>query len=175
MSRQTDYLPDKPKHILQQAIGFELEDISINEDGRLSDPQKQKLRRDVARWLLFAFIAVLFYGWNIKSFLEGTRTNDEVGSFILICILAAPIVLFVIDKSLRLTGDLIRGKVFCAVGQIGLDVSKTRQGKVKYHLMVDDIHFDVTKSVFLAFKNNESYAIYYIPLSKRILSAFWLR
>ncbi len=175
MSRQGDYLPDKPKHILQQAIGFELEDISTNEEGRLSDTQRQSLRRDTAQWLLFAFVAALFYVWNIKSFLEGARTNYELGSFILIFILAAPVVLFVTNKSLRLTGDFIRAKVFCATGQIALDVSKTGKGNVKYDVMVDGIHFDVSKTVFLAFKNNESYTIYYTPLSKRILSAYWLR
>jgi hypothetical protein len=60
-------------------------------------------------------------------------------------------------------------------GGIQLDVVNHGKGGIGYKICCQDRCFDVSKDVFLAFKNQEPYLIYYVPYSNTILSAEWLR
>lgn len=58
-------------------------------------------------------------------------------------------------------------------GRVSLNIYEGKNGG--YSVAIDDIAFHVSSSVFLAFKNNDPYRIYYAPSSKVILSAEALR
>jgi hypothetical protein len=78
------------------------------------------------------------------------------------------------SKAIPLGLDVLGGMVRSCEGHIELDI--LNRGKVThYQVQADDATFRVSKPVFLVFKNNEPYTIYYLPRSKRILSAECMR
>ncbi len=59
-------------------------------------------------------------------------------------------------------------------GHVDLDIRGGRNSVV-YRLIISGEYFQVDKAVFLAFKNDEPYAVYFAPHSHKLLSAEWLR
>lgn len=85
-----------------------------------------------------------------------------------------PFFLFSLRSWLQLLLDLTIGGVQKLEGYVELEVVSVR-GATLRKLQIQNLVFDVTKPVLLAFKNNELYSIYFSPYSKRILSAERLR
>jgi hypothetical protein len=164
----------KPKHALQEAIGFTVEDLDINDSGVLSQPQRENLKQDCARWLLFnlAITTLCLFAYN--GYQSGPKTYNDIGGLILFYLLLSPFFLVTLNSWVRLFLDIIKRTVGRSEGYIELDVRSNRSG-TRFKVRSQSVVFDVDKRVFLAFKNNEPYLIYFAPYSKTIVSAEWLR
>jgi hypothetical protein len=165
----------KPKHALREALDFSLEELALNQQGRVGDLQRSRLGKSRNRW--FALHAILTVVWVLAirncGFSEGDY--NRIGNFILISIPLTLFYLLSLLKWVQYSLDVFRGEAHASEGMVQLDVSAQTKGGVRYKLICGEQKFEVSKPVFLAFKNLESYQIFYVPYSKTILSAEWLR
>ncbi|MBZ0285406.1 MAG: hypothetical protein K8L97_32025 [Anaerolineae bacterium] len=159
----------KSEHLLMDAIEFDEEDLESNQQGVLSQKQQQVFRAERNSWglgvLLVLILSPMFFIFLLNS---GGRNPHTL-------IVVIPIALIVlIHFWLKWTSwgkDYRRNLVHSAEGRVQLDVLS----RENYRIDIQKMRFEVTKRVFLAFKNNDPYIIYYAPSTKRILSAEWLR
>jgi hypothetical protein len=166
--------PKKHEDVLRAALGFDEDDLAANREGRLSDRQTAKFKRDQRKYTiatavtaLLALMFVLFIGMTnspVSHLLNG------LGSLIL-----GLIALMMVQPAVRNTLALRRKTAAAAEGRIRLDMQGEGQAANAFYLFVDDRRFTVKKPVFLSFKNGDPYRIYYAPATKQILSAEWLR
>jgi hypothetical protein len=174
MAAQSQLLEqEKPKERLQRALGFTLEALQINAAGRITASQRGRLLNTAGCWFGLSIVAA--FGWvvNLES-IQHPQTNADLGSAILVLLVLALLFAWGMSKGIPLSVDVIQGTVRSYEGYIELAISD--RGKVThYQVQAGDTVFRVSKSVFLAFKNDEPYTIYYLPRSKRILSAEWMR
>jgi hypothetical protein len=164
----------KPKHALRDALDFSLEELALNQQGRLGDLQRRRLGKSRNRW--FALHAILTVVWVLAIRNSGFSEGDynRIGNFILISIPLTLFCLLSLLKWVQYALDVFLGKVGAFEGMVQLDVINKR-GVTIYKLAYGEQKFEVSKPVFLAFKNLESYQIFCAPYSKTILSAEWLR
>jgi hypothetical protein len=166
-------LKGKPKHVLEAALGFDLDDIEANAHGQITPPQRTRLKRDFAMWLLSNLVLTVIFVLNFRTF-QTTTDNGAIGSAVLIFVFAGGFLIWTLIHWVRLVLDLVANKAQAVQGTIRLDVVNRGKG-VAYTIGVEGFRVGISKNIFLAFKNNEPYVIYYTPYAKRILSAEWLR
>lgn len=63
----------KPKHALQEAIGFMVEDLEINDSGGLSPSQRQTLKRDFKSSFLLNIALIGLYVLAYDAYQSGTK------------------------------------------------------------------------------------------------------
>jgi hypothetical protein len=170
----------KPEHMLMQAIGFTEEDLEANREGYMSKRQRSRLYAKRSSWGIRTILAVgitLFL--CVSAIIDGNRIGDTVSSRLaiigLICIVGGSAVVYTRLKGANFTADLWKGEIHIIEGRVVLDVSNQGNRGDFYTVRIDDTTFAINKPIFLAFKNDDPYRIYYAPRSKTILSAEWLR
>jgi hypothetical protein len=170
----------KPEHLLMEAVGFDEDDLEANRAGYMSKGQRARLRAKRSSWINISLVAVGF-GFLVAIV---TITDDlqfrnsftsRVGSFGLICVGIAGVVSYSWLNWRKFDADLLKGEFDTIEGPIQLDVTSQGNRGTKYSVIIEGSRFNVTKPIFLAFKNGDPYCIYYAPRSKTILSAEWLR
>lgn len=162
----------KSEHLLMNAIEFDEEDLEANQQGVLSQKQQQVFRAERKNWRFFFWMVLVVSPVIIISVWNGeTRT---IPSSIVLGIIALLGLGYCWSKWVSWDRDCKRGIVHSAEGRIKLDVAESKQ-EFGYRVYIQDVRFEISKRVFLAFKNNDPYIIYYAPRTKRILSAEWLR
>ncbi len=85
--------------------------------------------------------------------------------------LAALLISMTRNRLRRVRTDLDAGEVCAASGPVKLDIQASGETDVKCTLKVSDLTFDISKQVMLALRDGEPYRVYYLPNTKRILSA----
>ena len=116
----------KPKQALQEAIGFTVDDLEMNDNGFMSPAQLKMLKQDFARWFLFNLAITAIYLLAYNGFQSGPKTYNDIGSLILFSLLLSPFFLLTLNNWLRLMIDWLNGNVANVEGSIALDVISNR-------------------------------------------------
>jgi len=157
------------------AIGFTDEDLEANLEGSLSDSQQNWLKRERAWWIYRIVLALIAFTAGCGFVLVNRLRDIDIYSIIIgFCIFTGIFVFAAASKWLRFNADL-RDGIEIAEGRIKLDIRDEAQERSRYRIIIEHVTLKIDKEVFLAFKNGDPYAIYYLPHTKNILSAVWLR
>lgn len=159
MSKKPKY--DPPEMI--NPLYFTQSDLDANRAGTLSKNQRAKLQYKCRRTLRHAGFTVLIGGTAVLLF--------SSASGLLWIIVLASIVLSgtYIYQWWQAAGDLKDGTVTQVSGHVMLDVHPGRYDTY-YSVTVAGQRFNVSKEIFLAFKNGDPYTLYYTPISRTLLS-----
>lgn len=155
----------KYEEVLENAIGFNEYSIEANARGELSEGQRAFIRRRMSYNFLMLFIAVLLS-------LVGMLMFNSPGAILPIVMGGGLVVYAIVRMAINAT-ELRGNRVESIEGSIGLDIGSTGNSN-SYRVRVGNIRFGLNKAQFLAFKNGDPYRLYYLPTSKRLLSAEWL-
>lgn len=166
---------------LMAVLPFDEEDLAANQDGYMSKHQRRMLRVNCLIWQGVTLLIVGILGMAIFNVLKKRAiydtyqgTDNTYSIIALLCFAAIVGFILVWLQWRRYNADLQKGIVFLAESRIFLNVIETRNFP-RYTISLDGAKFYINKSLFLAFKNNDPYRIYYAPSSKVILSAEALR
>lgn len=163
---------------LSRALRFDQETLLANRDGYMTKKQRETLRQAAYRQqinlgLLIVTIAVAILGILLLE----TRAYGRlyVSTPVLVFMLALVGVgalgaAFLWSRRRELRADLHKGVVETVVGRARL-IIVPRRYYADYKVRVGLQKFSVTKQVLLAFKDAESYRMYYAPFSMTLLSA----
>jgi hypothetical protein len=174
MRRHPLYEQDR---LLNGTLGFTDEDLAANQDGYISDKQRLRLKRERRKWKFFIVVTLLAYpfGWMLIVFPETYRpATAGIGVWF-----GASVTIFICWLFMRdFDQDLAEGKTQVIRGAIKLGQQLFTIGgqgqQSHYYLRIENMNWTMRKSPFLAFADGDSYAIYYAPHSKTLLSAEWL-
>jgi hypothetical protein len=158
---------DKTKHkseeLLMETIGFSEEDLEINRAGYFTKRQTQIMRLRRNLWLCLGVVA----GFATYVVSVNIRWGWE---------LYLAIFCYSGLKFVQLNAVVQARTLGKAEGIISLQ-QRPGIGKDLVHnlIKIDDITIRVSEKVFSAFKDAQSYRIYYSIYGMRIFSAEWLR
>lgn len=158
---------------LAEALGFSDQDLAENRAGRMSDAQKQHLRRGWRRtlWIVGALVPAFGLLATILLFMaqrNGSSILSVIG--VLVTLINAVIVGLGAQSYLRTSGDINQGNVAELSGVVNHTIRVS--GRVlTYVLKIEGQEVIVPKPVFLAFEDNKPYRLYRAPASKILLAA----
>lgn len=161
---------------LQRTLKFTLEDLKLNRDGQLSEAQREKHKPpEVSRLALYVIAGhALLIGGLLGAI---AIITGEFAMWIVLAIVVAlgllPFLLMNNEGNINptLRGDVQHGVVKKACGITIIKQTKDRNNISSYELYVDDLTLKLTASQASAFINEEVYCVYYLPLSRTLLSA----
>lgn len=170
---------DKSKINLTNTLMFALEydddDLEANRNGELSEWQSRRLHwnrdKQIGVFLMRVIGAILIVSWCMLSANVDFIANPHA-VLIPIAMLGAGLLYarLPLSRGFLYHRDAKAGKIGVAEGHIRLDIMEKKQ----YAVYVGPERFDVSKEVFLAFKNNDPYRLYYVPYSNTLVAAEWL-
>ena len=161
---------------LQRTLNFTTDDLRANRDGRISEAQYKKY--EPPKYSKTVLIVVFGHALVIGGLLGAIAiiTGEAAMWIVLGIVLAMGLLPFLlmhnegnINPTLR--GDATNGVVKKACGIVIL-TPKTRRNKTTYvELYIDGINLNISDKQSSAFIHEEVYCIYYLPLSRTLLSA----
>ncbi len=161
---------------LQRSLKFTLDDLKLNRSGQLSEAQHEKHKPPEVSRLAFYVIAghAILIGGLLGAI--AIITGKFAMWIVLAIVLGLGLLPFLlmnnegnINPTLR--GDVQNGVVKKACGITIIKQTTDRNNVSSYELYVDDLALKLTASQASAFINEEVYCIYYLPLSRTLLSA----
>jgi hypothetical protein len=168
--------------LLMEELKFGNLELRANQKGVLTDSQSILLREKRSNQTAQIVVGILL--WSMFSFLFVPAMIGGLGymlaRYTLLAALIAAIPVYVwigllIRLWIQVSADLRNCRVESIRGPVILDQRRAGKRSFVYHLIVrseiDRMDFTVEKNIFLVFKPLETYAIYYAPNSKIILSA----
>lgn len=173
---------EKQKHTeppsLAEALQFSDDELALNRDGQLSERQRDELfsvaheirSSELLIYLVAAFVAAVII-------LDGVRRGDTVSSRIAILGVLGAIVYLISAMIHRYMAryQLDADDTVAAIqGHVSLDIRQSSNNAI-YMMNISGVEFNLSKEAFFAFKNGDPYALYYVPRTRRLLSAEWLR
>lgn len=160
---------------LQRILKFDTDDLKINREGKISEAQHDKHKpAEVSKLALYVIggHAILIGGLlGAIALITG-----EVAMWIVLAIVLGlgllPFVLMTNEGDINpaLRGDVQNGFVKKACG-ITIITKTTNNNVSTYELYVDGLTLKLTTNQASAFVSEEIYCVYYLPLSKTLLSA----
>ncbi len=171
---ETEKLKHKPEHMLMDAIGFTEEDLEANRQGIITDAQKVHFRREYQK-SAFAFLpALVILAFFTIGLLSSGLLFIQPGSIVLPFLFFIVYLAYLSWRRQQAVDAIRRGNLESVEGRIQLNTTASNSRQL-FTISVQNQKFNIKKNVFLAFKNGDPYVIYYVPRSKSILSAEWLR
>jgi hypothetical protein len=163
----------KPLPTLAEALNISSEDLDANRAGRLSESQKQRLKRGWRRTLVILITVIVVVGLIATAALFfGQRNSSSIltGIGIVLTVINAVIVGIGAQSYLRTNGDLRGGNVAEVRGVVSHTVRVS--GRVAtYVLKLDEQEVVVPRPVFFAIEEGKPYRVYRAPASKTVLAA----
>jgi|SRR5579859_48221 len=162
-----------PDTRLMNALSFTAGDLVANKQGLLTEAQQGVLDRKRAVLVRNFLVYCLFVIGVVSLFFLGQKTLDSrtitlgVGFGVVLLGLFSPILF----KWQKIGLDMREGIVHSVEGQVRLDIQPVFRGGAIMSLTVNGVKFRIPKEVLFAFQNDEDYKIYYVPLSKVLVSA----
>jgi hypothetical protein len=160
---------------LTEALGFGVEELTANRDGYVTKRQRTllSLERSNWRWLYLAililtpivFALVIWDGYRI-----GDTPSSRLGIICFASIVACISFMYAYSKWKAVDKDLLKGNVESIEGKAHLEGYRARDG-MKYFIKFGNSKFNIGRSAFQEFMNNEDYRVYYSPHARRIISA----
>lgn len=173
---------EKQKHTLtseyplMSALNFNAYDLEQNRAGHLSQYQRERMESRFQNsasiysglygiGITVAFFVLMAFGARLIDF---RQTGIWMGILLLV-ILGLRFFIRMLRQPLE--DDLKQGVVTAVEGIVTLNISDGGG----YSLIIGDQSFLLPQKTFLAFKNHEPYCVYYLPYSRTLVSAEWLR
>jgi hypothetical protein len=159
---------------LQRTLQFSVDDLRENREGRISEKQYEKFQppkvNQLVLWILLGHAALI-------TALLGTiaiMTGSLAAWIVLGMVMALGILPFAVMKNEGnviplLRNDYEAGRVKQACGIVILSEKKGRN--VYYELYVDGVMLKISKKEAGAFIHEETYCVYYLPRSLKLISA----
>jgi hypothetical protein len=157
-----------PELVLMEVLRFSAKDLRENRNGYLSAAQAAVLRGRMQTYV--ATGAVMVFATLIIFVVRGA--SDARHEQMVIALVPASVIILLpvmalVTRPWRQTRvDIEEGRVFSVSGKVRLDAWANL-----YYVGVGEAKFRVEPAVFAAFKDGESYAIYFIPRAKVIVAA----
>ncbi len=169
----------KPEEVLMEAIGFTEEDLEANRDGRITERQRKLLNDERLSWRGWIFLALgACPVISVIILLDVVRTQADLWNRVqvigLVSVVAIGVALFAWFRMSYYSDDLRTDDVQVAEGRISLGIAENKNSR-NYYVTIGRVTLKIPKKAFLAFKNDDPYAIFYMRYSKMLLSAEWLR
>ncbi len=162
-----------PDTRLMNALSFTAGDLEANQQGFLTEAQQGVLDRKRAVLLRNCLLYCLFVLGVVSLFFLSQKTLDSltltigVGFGVVLLGLFSPLLF----KRQQIGLDMRAGIVQSVEGQVRLDIQPLFRGGAILSLTVNGVKFRIPKEVLFAFQNHEDYKLYYVPLSKVLVSA----
>lgn len=171
MMRLFSNTPPGPDDVMN-LLGVSQDDMLFNRSGRMSDRQKDILRRERRLALLFYVVVVLLVGgfiWLIRDDLPSSLS--EVGLIELIMlVLFGGIIAYKTYTISLISNDLSSDAVAVQAGHIRRHVTGSNRSRV-YQIIINEVRFQVSRQIYNAFIDGDYYHVYYAPRSKILLNA----
>jgi len=157
---------------LQRTLKFTEDDLNANRSGRLSDAQRERLEPPkVNRLVTMVIVGHMALIGGILG-LIALLTGEAILWLVLLIVLgmaALPFVMMQNEGNLRpvLKADILRGKVASSSGAVFLEPRSNR----RVDLLIDGIAVEMSPRQAGAFQHGGEYTVYYLPQSKRLLTA----
>ncbi len=156
-----------------QALGFNGDDLRENRAGRMSEGQKERIRRGWRRTLIAIVVVLVVVIILATALIFIGQQNDSpvltmIGIFL--TVINAVVMGFGIQNGLRVNRDLSSGNVEITRGLVTHTIRVFRRAPT-FVLKIDDVTMVVPKPVFLAIEDGKRYALYRAPASRTLLSA----
>ena len=170
----------KPEHALMAALDCDAETLETNRRGEFTPRQYNTFARKYRRRVivfpsLLGLILLVCAVFSVVAWLSGTELGAWVTSTICTGIIAVPFLKMALSSGSRrreYMNDLGEG-VQVAEGPVSLSLIQYGNS-ARYTITIEGVFLNVSKTLFLAFKNGDPYRIFYARHSKTILSAEWL-
>jgi hypothetical protein len=150
------------------ALDFTEADLAANQQGKISDSQKARLRREM-RWAALgcSFPTLVMFGYFVASVNAGSDFPRILILLLLTLGLGAGTWFITREKQ----SDLRGGIVLSATG-----IAQTRRewrfkGGDAFYVTIDTLDFGIHPGAYYAFYPGNRYQVFYTPAEKRILSA----
>jgi hypothetical protein len=162
-----------PDTRLMNALSFTAGDLEVNKQGLLTEAQQGVLDRKRAVLVRNFLVYCLFVLGVVSLFFLAQKTLDSlkitvgVGFGVVLLGLFSPILF----KWQKIGLDMREGIVHSVEGQVRLDIQPVFRGGAIMSLSVNGVEFRIPKEVLFAFQDHEPYKLYYVPLSKVLVSA----
>jgi len=158
---------------LQEALGFTLDDLQANREGRMTHQQRLPLesrRNTWTGWRVLIFTLCIVLG---AVFVANQMTAFAIGTGVFSLLFYA----FSRWQMSPYVSDLREGSVKAAEGRVKLDIHHHDKVGNREDFIVSMMNkrFYVKRHVFDAFENANAYRVYFAPKSQILLSAEWLR
>lgn len=165
---------------LADTIGFNDDELEQNRDGYLSERQREELLTDAQSRSTVMIVVTLALGIAaVIAVLDSLRMNiPYTGHPILLIIFAFVEIGAFAQFGLpipRYRQDAAGVAADSVQGHVRLSIGGNSRKRIIYTITIGGIRFAVGKPILLAFKNDEPYAVYFAPRSRKLLSAEWLR
>ncbi|GAB5490521.1 MAG: hypothetical protein Phog2KO_07360 [Phototrophicaceae bacterium] len=161
---------------LQRTLKFNTDDLKLNREGQLSEAQHDKHKPpEVSKLALYVIGGhALLIGGLLGAI--AIITGKLAMWIVLAIVLGLGLLPFVLMKNEgdikpTLRGDVKNGFVKKACGITIITQTKNRDNVSSYELYVDGLTLKLTANQASAFVSEEIYCVYYLPLSKTLLSA----
>jgi hypothetical protein len=165
----------QPAPALADVLRFTDAELDLNRVGQLSPGQADQLLTHAHEWRSLILLVLIAAGvMNVGVILDGLRIGDTLSSRIAILGVIGAVTYGIYLLVARHTRGYYldaAGPVASIQGRVRLDVHDTRNKGTIFHIAVADETFPANKDVFLAFKNDEPYALYFTPHTRHLLSA----
>lgn len=165
------------QHIqLQRSLKFTVDDLRANREGRMSEGQNKKNKQPEVNKLALIVIAghaVLVVGLLGSIALITGKMAMWIVVGIVLALGLLPFLLMNNEGNINptLRGDIKKGIVKKACGIVFINVKTGRNDKRSYELYVDGVTLKLNSAQAGAFIHEQDYCVYYLPLSKTLLSA----
>ncbi len=164
--------------LLRKALDFDDVDLDANRNGAITPKQRLMLSRKQG-WQISHTPGTYFFLFSVLLIATCALWNPLSQTLLLVLVVYTALAVVISSVSLtllmnrliRIRIDLREGTVHTIGGQVSLDVRSPSRYNVKCSLRVQDMRFEISKAVMLAFHNGEYYRVYYTPHSKTVLSA----
>ncbi|MGJ3241050.1 MAG: hypothetical protein ACFE0Q_20235 [Anaerolineae bacterium] len=161
---------------LQRTLKFTTDDLRANREGRLSDAQHDKHKPpEVSRLALYVVIGhavVIVSILGAIALLTGsTAMWIVVGAMLVLGLL--PFIIMNNEGNINptLRGDVKQGAVKQVCGMAIVKKETNRHHISRYELYIDGMSFKLSATQAGGFISEQDYCVYYLPLSKTLLSA----
>ena len=160
---------------LQRTLKFTTEDLQANREGQISDAQHQKYKPPEFSKLALGIIAghaVLIVGLLGAIALISGKPAMWIVVGIVLALGLLPFLLLNNEGNINptLRGDIKHGVVKKTCG-IAIITEKKLRNRVVYELYINGVTLKLSSAKAAGFINEQDYCVYYLPLSKTVLSA----
>ncbi|MGB7339117.1 MAG: hypothetical protein WBC91_09520 [Phototrophicaceae bacterium] len=161
---------------LQRILNFNVDDLRANREGKISEAQHDKHKPpEVSKLALYVIFghAIVIVGLLGAIAIISARPAMWVVVGVVLALGLLPFLIMNNEGNLNptLRGDVQKGRVEKVCGIAFITQNKDRNNISSYELYIDGMTFKVTSSQASAFIHEQDYCIYYLPLSKTLLSA----
>jgi|GEM_PF-5183695 len=161
---------------LQRNLNFTVDDLRANREGRISEAQHEKHKPPEVSKLAFYVIgghAVVIVGLLGAIALVTGKMAMWIVVGVVLALGLLPFLIMNNEGNINptLRGDVQKGTVAKACGIVFINENVSRNNTRTYELYVDGITIKLTSNQAGAFIHEQDYCVYYLPLSKTLLSA----